>query len=83
MASGVPVLAGDCAAIREVVEGTGVLVNPLDEKAIADGLAHLVSDVALRSELSAKGLERAKQFSWDVSARTTWDVLQEAAEEGS
>jgi glycosyltransferase involved in cell wall biosynthesis len=83
MASGVPVLAGDCAAIREVVEGAGVLVNPLDEKAIADALAHLLSDVALRSELSAKGLERAKRFSWDVSARTTWDVLQEAAQEGS
>jgi glycosyltransferase involved in cell wall biosynthesis len=83
MASGVPVLAGDCAAVREVVDGAGVFVDPLDEGSIADGLLDLVNNQTLRHSLRTKGLERATQFSWDVSAQRTWDVLQEAAQEGS
>lgn len=83
MASGVPVLAGDCPAIREVVDGAGIFVDPMDEASIADGLLRLVNDDAVRNTLRTKGLERATQFSWDVTAQRTWDVLQEAAKEGS
>ena len=50
--------------------------------AIADGLWRLVEDSTLRAELGRKGLERAKQFSWEKTAELTWQVLKEAEERG-
>ncbi len=76
MASGVPVLTGNQSALPEVVGETGVMVDPYDVDAIADGLLRLISDDDLRSDLSIKGIERAKQFNWDVTARKTWEILQ-------
>jgi len=79
MASGAPVLAGNRSSLPEVVGDAGILVDPEDEEEIADGLQVLVGDSALRQGLRERGLLRAKQFSWDETARKTWHVLQAAA----
>lgn len=46
------------------------------------GVTRLVGDSALREELKRKGLERAKQFTWERTADLTWQVLQGVMEEG-
>ena len=79
MASGVPVLAGNRTALPEVVRQAGILVDPESEEEIAEGILALVQDSGLRQELSRRGLVRARDFSWDNTARTTWQVLQSAA----
>lgn len=81
MAAGAPVLAGNRTALPEVTGGAALLVDPYDVDAIADGLMLLLQNTALRSELRQKGLERAKQFSWERTAMLTWKVLEEAAAE--
>ena len=53
-----------------------MLVDPRDIAAIAAGIEEAV---ARRDELRALGLERARAFSWDESARRTLDVYREAA----
>jgi len=78
MASGTPVLAGNRSSLPEVVGDAGVLVDVLDVDAIAAGIRCLIENSALRDDLRRKGLDRAKQFSWDETARRTWDVLQSA-----
>jgi glycosyltransferase involved in cell wall biosynthesis len=80
MASGTPVLAGDCAALPEVAGDAAVLVDPFSQDAISEGLLRILQDESLRLCLRAKGLVRAKDFSWDNTAARTWSVLQEAAE---
>ena len=80
MASGTPVVASNQASLPEVVGDAGVQVDPLDVEAIADGVFRVISDSMLRNELQRKGLARAKQFSWDETARRTWDVLSAAAQ---
>ncbi len=82
MASGVPVLAGNCAALPEVVGDAGILVDPFSQDAICEGLLRLLQDESLRLCLRAKGLLRARSFSWDETAAATWSVLQEAADLG-
>lgn len=82
MACGAPVLTSNVTSLPEVVGNAGVMVDPYDVDAIADGLLRLVEDSTLRAELSHKGLERAKQFSWEKTAERTWQVLKEAAERG-
>lgn len=79
MASGVPLLASNAAAVPEVVGDAGVLVDPHDVEALAEAMRELVEDERLRGEMRRRGLARAKQFSWDRTAATVRDVLEEAA----
>ena len=77
MASGVPVVAANRAALPETCGGAAVLVDPDDEAALADALASVVTDEELRRTLVLGGLERASLFSWDRAARATDAVIAE------
>ncbi len=79
MASGTPVLAGNCSSLPEVISDAGLLVDPFDVEALAAGIQHLLDNPSLRDDLRHRGLSRAKQFSWDETARRVWEVLQTAA----
>jgi glycosyltransferase involved in cell wall biosynthesis len=48
-----------------------VLVDPLSEESIADGLERVWTDDRLRGDLIGRGRCRASQFSWDSAARET------------
>lgn len=82
MACGTPVVTSSVTSLPEVVGDAAVLVDPYDVESIAWGVRRVVEDSSLRKELRRKGLKRAKQFSWDKTAELTWQVLQEAAQEG-
>lgn len=77
MACGVPVLASDAASLPEVVGDCGVTVDAYSVESIADGLSKLYFDGELRRELSEKGLERAKGFTWESSAEKLYSVYKE------
>jgi glycosyltransferase involved in cell wall biosynthesis len=80
MACGVPVIASDTSSLPEVVGDAGVLVDPNDTDALADALAALLNDDEKRAELSARGLARARAFSWEQAARKTLEVYRLAEE---
>jgi glycosyltransferase involved in cell wall biosynthesis len=71
MACGTPVVTSNVSATAEVAGDAALLVDPRDTRALADALARLLSDEALRGELRARGLERAGQFSWERAAKET------------
>jgi len=62
MARGTPVLASTAAAIPETTGDAAVLVDPLDEDAIAGGLVRLAGDDELRADLRRRGRDRAAHF---------------------
>jgi glycosyltransferase involved in cell wall biosynthesis len=68
MACGTPVLTSNVTSLPEVVGDAGLLVDPYNVAAIAHGIRRLVEDSALREELKRRGLERAKQFTWERTA---------------
>ncbi|MBU3176891.1 glycosyltransferase family 4 protein [Clostridium estertheticum] len=76
MNCGTPVIASNLTSIPEVVGDTGILINPYDIKDIALAIGNLLSSEKLRSELSAKALLRAKQFSWQNTAGRTLKVYE-------
>jgi glycosyltransferase involved in cell wall biosynthesis len=80
MASGTPVVASNRSSLPEVVGNAGLQVDPFDVEAIAEGIVRIVEDSTLRDDLKRRGLVRARQFSWDETARRTWDVLTAAAQ---
>jgi len=79
LACGLPTLTSNTTSLPEVVGDAALIVDPLDTDAIADGLWRLLTDGGLRAELRARGLERARVFSWARAAAATLATLEEAA----
>ncbi len=82
MASGTPVVTSNVSSLPEVAGDAAVLVDPYDPAAIADGIYRVLTDEPLRADLRRKGLARARQFSWEDSARRVRAIYTLAAESG-
>lgn len=74
MACGTPVVAARSSALPEVVGDAGVLFDPGDAGALADGVRRAL---AARDRLVAAGLERSRHFRWSDLAATTLAVYKE------
>ena len=79
MACGVPVVAADTSALPEVAGGAAMLVDPLDVEGMAQAMARVLGDEALRGRLRDAGIARAAQFSWETAARRTLDAYASLA----
>lgn len=73
MARGVPVACSSASSLPEVAGDAGLLFDPHDEVAMAAALERLLFDRDEAERLRARGLERARQFSWERTARATLD----------
>ncbi len=82
MATGCPVLASDIAPLVEVLSGAGMTAPMGDVRATGEALATLLADPALADNYRTRGLERAKDFSWDNTARLTLETYRDALRGG-
>jgi phosphatidyl-myo-inositol dimannoside synthase len=80
-AYGKPVLAGNVGGAPDaVVDGTtGLLVDPTDPPAVAEGLVRLLLDGELAARLGSAGAERAREFAWPRIAERVEALLLEQA----
>lgn len=76
MACGVPVIASRRASLPEVVGDAGLLVEPMDDLAIAQHMRTLIEDDALHAALSDAGRRRAQTFTWRKFAHETMAVYE-------
>ena len=79
MACGTPVITANTSSLDEIATGAAETVDPYDADAIAAGLLRLARDAEWRRELSARGLARARRFSWVRTAREMLAVYARAA----
>lgn len=77
MACGVPVLTSAEASLPEVTGDCAVICDAYSVKSIAKGLYRLCTDEKLRRDLSRKGIERAKGFTWERSAEMLNNIYKE------
>jgi glycosyltransferase involved in cell wall biosynthesis len=77
MSCGTAVLTSQASAMAEVCGDAAYLIDPYNEEDISDGLHQLLSDIAQRNNLQARGLQRASQFSWKRTAQETADLYQQ------
>lgn len=80
MAAGVPIVASDCGAVRDIVDDgeQGYLVPVGDVGRLADRLRLLAGDPGLRARLGKAGRARAeREFSIEQTARAYEDLLTE------
>ncbi|MBP7274655.1 MAG: glycosyltransferase family 4 protein [Kiritimatiellae bacterium] len=78
MACGTPVVCSGVSSLPEVAGDAALMVDPRDPAALAGALTSVLTDPALAARLRTAGLERARKFSWNQAARTTWSVYEEA-----
>lgn len=76
MACGTPVLVSNVSSLPEVVGDAGVQVNPFSIDSIKEGMELLITDEQKRMELSCKGLERSKLYTWDRATEIVQKVFQ-------
>jgi len=69
MASGTPVVCSRAASLPEVAGDAALYFDPASAEELADAIEKLLSSSELQENLRAKGLERAKQFTWEESTR--------------
>jgi glycosyltransferase involved in cell wall biosynthesis len=69
MHAGVPVIAARSPGLTETCADAAIYVDPHDAHDLAKQLARVARDADLRADLARKGRERARDFSWQASAR--------------
>src|SRR5437870_5195040 len=79
MKCGTPVVAGNRTSVPEVAGEAAVLFDPFDTNSLVDAFQRLLPDPEFRATLSAKGLQRASEFTWKTTARLTLEVYERAA----
>jgi len=68
-ACGTPVVSSNATSLPEVGADAVVYCDPHDSEDIAEKIIQLITSKDLQSTLRLKGLERAKEFSWEKSAK--------------
>jgi len=66
---GVPVVASRTSSCGEIAGDGALLINPDSYKEIGEAILKIINNESLRQELIAKGLNRAKEFTWQKTAR--------------
>jgi glycosyltransferase involved in cell wall biosynthesis len=75
MACGTPVVTSNTTSLPEVVGDAALTVDPTDAAALAEAMSRLLDDMALRQHLCRAGIERARSFTWERTARETLAAL--------
>jgi alpha-1,3-rhamnosyl/mannosyltransferase len=68
LAAGVPALASDLPALRELAGESALFTDPKSEAALAEGLERIAGDQVLRARLNRDGPKRARLYTWERSA---------------
>ncbi|MEN6587088.1 MAG: glycosyltransferase [Sulfuricella sp.] len=76
MSCGAVVIGANTSSLPEVIGRQDALFDPYDETAISQKLAQALGDKAFRCELAAHGLEQARNFSWEKSARRAVAIFE-------
>ena len=65
MQCGTPVITSNTSSLPEVVSDAGILIDPQSKEELIAAMEELYFNKDLRENLSTKGIERAKLFSWE------------------
>jgi len=78
MTAGVPVIVSTGGALPEVVGDAGPAIAPEDATGFADAMRRYLQDPAAVRSAVERGLVRARQYSWDATARRVLEAYVDA-----
>ena len=74
MACGTPVLSSNAASLPEVGGDAALYFDPASHEELAAQILRILQSSDLRESLRARGLQRAKKFTWQESARKHMEI---------
>lgn len=77
MACGTPVACSEYDLFHEVCADAALFVSPLDDSGFAETISRLLENPEKAATLRARGVERAKEFSWEKCAHETLRVYEQ------
>lgn len=78
MQCGAPVISSNTASLPEVTGDAALMLDLKDERTLIEAMREIVLNPHRRSELSARGIRRAAQFSWDRTAEIVMETYRKA-----
>ena len=82
MAVGTPVITSDRSSMPEVAGGAALLIDPYDTEAIVTAMTRVLTDRDLATQLSRAGVNRARELTWESTARQTLAIYRKVAGHG-
>ena len=79
----IPVIASKVTSLPEIAGDAAIYVSPESPGSIRDGMVRIWKEEGLREELIEKGRKRRELFSWDQTARTLWNAIDEVLNENA
>jgi len=79
MACGVPTIAANSSCLPEISGGVLRYFDPYSVDEMAASMEEVLRSSDLRAELIGHGKQRARQFSWELCAQQTLDVVEQVA----
>jgi glycosyltransferase involved in cell wall biosynthesis len=80
MTIGVPVVAANRGALPELLGDAGTLVDPDRPGDMAAAIDRMLADEPLAAQAAARGIERARLFTWRATAERVRDAYERAIE---
>lgn len=78
MQCGTPTITSNTSSLPEVVGDAGIMVDPIDKDLLSQHMLQVYHSSSLRTELSQRSIERAKQFSWSKFTQQTIAAYQKS-----
>lgn len=75
MAYGKPIIASRTGGIPDTLDGVGMLVNPMDIGGFVEAI-EILKDGSKRRQLSQASSKKAKEFSWEETAKRTIKFIE-------
>jgi glycosyltransferase involved in cell wall biosynthesis len=76
MACGTPVVSSAGGSLPEVLADAAVVIEPFDPDRWVEALMDLLEHPEQKAHYTSAGQARTKQFTWQETARRTWDVYR-------
>jgi len=71
-----PVVTSNQSSLPEVAGDAAIYFDPSDEESILKAAELVLYDAGLRKEIIDKGIQRLGLFSWEKTARSTYDIYK-------
>jgi glycosyltransferase involved in cell wall biosynthesis len=80
MSCGTPVIASNTSSIPEVVQNSGILIDPYDTDSLVTALGKVLSNESIKATLSKSALKKSSEFSWESTALKTLNSYKSIVE---
>lgn len=78
-ATGTPAIISRVSSLPEIAGDAAYFVDPMNTEEISNAMLKFLTDENLKNEFKRKGIERAKKFDWQETAKKTLEVYKSFA----